>query len=219
MKILFLILYFLAALAHLYGCLPRKNHSIAKYTKPLLIPLLLMAYGLSIAEPSLLLILALVFSCIGNCLLLHPENGMFLKIGYSAHGLSLLSYALVFLGGLGIRPVFWVLALAVLGCAALLSVILYKITTDCPRDMGPFVCIMATCGAFMGLSALLFAFTNSAFAGKLVFLGSILLMLSGVLHLSYRFHKRFRFGMVAITALFLAGQSLVILSLMGMGGI
>jgi len=218
MKILFFILFFLGAIVHLYGCLPKKNHSIAKYTKPLLMPLLIMAYGFGVTAPSLLLIAGLVFACLGNCFLLHPEKNVFLKVGYTSYGLSLLLPALYLLARIGLRPTFWVLALAVVGFAGLIGFVLYRITPHAPRDVAPFVCILTVSGAVLGLSGLLFAFTNGVFSAKLTLLGILLLITSGLLHLRYRFYKRFRFGMTAITALYLAGQSVLIFSLMAMGG-
>ena len=218
MKILFLILYFLEGLVHLYGCLPRKNHSIAKYTKPLLMPLLAMAYGLGTESPALLLILGLVFAFLGNCLLLHPESSVFLKIGYVAYGLSLIFPSLYLLGCIGLRPPFWVLALAVVGFAGLLAFFLYKITPYCPKNLGAFVAILSVSGAVFGLSALLFSFTNAGFLPKIILFSALMIVASGILHLRYRFHKRFRFGMAAITALYLAGQSILYLCLMSLGG-
>lgn len=219
MKILFCVLFALVSLAHLYGCFPPQKRVIRRYTKPLVMPMLLGSYAFFVSPPSLLPVLALAFLCVGNSFLLAPEKQLFVRISYVAFSVAAALMAFTFLVHLGSRPSFLFSAIAVVLYAAAIAVFLYLLAPYLPPDLTPFFSVV-TCLTFtMSLMALFFAFTNAGAAPKLVFVGSVLYLAAGVVHSLHLFRKRNRFGNFYMMLSYISGTALMIFGLIGFGGI
>lgn len=218
MKIVLYILFGLFALAHLYFCVPPQKHVLRRYTKPLLMPLLIGCYALSVETPSIFPVLAVALCCIGDTLTILPDRTMFLKAGYTAFAGAALCYAVSFLMQLGSRPTFLFLAAAVVIYAALLVLFLYRYSVMLPPGGAPFFCVCSCCAALMSLAACLFAFTNATLAPKLVFAGSLFFLASGATLASQIFYKRIRFGNFLVMLTYLIGQALMVFGYIGAVG-
>ena len=215
MKIVFYILFGISALAHLYFCTPPQKHVLRRYTKPLLMPLLVGCYALTVETPSVLIVIALALSCIGDVLFLLPEKTMLLRGGLAVFSAASLLYAVSCLMQLGSRHSTLMLIATVVVYTALLVLYLYKFSKYLTPAIAPFLCIASCSAMLMSLSAFFFAFTNEGVAPKLVFAGSLFFLVSGVLVTQHYLHKRFRFGNFFVMLTYLIAQSLMIFGFIG----
>lgn len=219
MRYVFFVLFGILAAAHLFFCVPPVRHTLRKYTKPLLVPLLIGCYVTASAAPSLLVVLALAFGCAGDVLLLFPERPLFLKLGGAAFAAGHILYVVTFLSHLGGKPPFWLLAAAVAAYAAVIAVVLSILMPALPADMRVYSCIYTGLISLMSLSALLLAVTRAGVAPKFVFAGSLLFIVSDTLLSNVTFKKRFPWAYFSVILPYIAAQSCIALGLAGMGGV
>ena len=94
MKYLSLIIFFVSTAIHLFASL-KQDKPLRNRTKPFIVLSLIAYYCFSVSQPRILVILALIFSWIGDILLIPPGNKWFTAGGISfmiSHFFFVLSY-------------------------------------------------------------------------------------------------------------------------------
>ncbi|MBN1801734.1 MAG: lysoplasmalogenase [Candidatus Lokiarchaeota archaeon] len=101
---LFVILFCLDSILHIYGIL-KESKNLIKFSKPLLMPLLALYYAFgtfAINQFDVLIVFALIFGALGDTFLLSQENEKYFLIGMVAfllgHVFYIISFSL-YLGG------------------------------------------------------------------------------------------------------------------------
>lgn len=122
MTIAFLAVFFLSTAVHLYASL-KKDTRLRNITKPFILPALLGFYVTAAREPSVFIILALIFSWIGDVLLIPKGNKWF-----TAGGIAFMISHAFFVAGYWIDvdfsriPVWLILFLAVFFIVAVILI-------------------------------------------------------------------------------------------------
>ncbi len=219
MRYVFLVLFGILAAAHLFSCVPPVHYALRKYTKPLLLPLLIGCYVTASAAPSLLVVLALALGCAGDVFLLFPERPLFFKLGMASFAIGHVLYIATFLTHLGGKPPFWLLAAAVAAYAAAIAVVLSLLMPALPADMRVYLCVYIGLISLMSLSALLLAVTRAGVAPKFVFAGSLLFVVSDTILSNVTFKKSYLWAYFFVMLPYVAAQGCIALGLAGMGGV
>lgn len=219
MRYVFFVLFGILTVVHLFSCVPPVRHTLRKYTKPLLMPLLIGCYVAASLAPSLLVVLALALGCAGDILLLFSERPLFFKLGMTSFSVGHILYVVTFLSHLGGKPPFWLLAVAVAAYAAAIAVVLSLLTPTLPADMRVYLCVYIGLISLMSLSALLLAVTRAGVAPKFVFAGSLFFLVSDMILSDVTFKKSFPWAYFFVMLPYVAAQGCIALGLAGMGGV
>ena len=216
MKILFCILYALAVAIHIFSCVPPMKKWLRRPTKVMLMPLLALSYAFLAQSVNPLILVALLFSCIGDTLLLFPDKGKFFKLGISAFGVCHLMYIIFFLTHIAGATPLWLIIAAIVLYAAAIGLMLYALSPRLPQDMlFPYAAYIVII-ALMSLSALMYASAEGA-ASKLVFAGSIFFLISDSFLSFTTFKKSFRAATLTVMATYILAQSLIVFGIVGGG--
>ncbi|MBR3295542.1 MAG: lysoplasmalogenase [Clostridia bacterium] len=161
MHYIFLVLCLITSVLHLIASF-KDDKEWRKRTKPLLLFFLLLFYLLAPQEKNVFLILALIFSWLGDILLMGKGNTMF-TIGGISFGLSHLFFILTFTGYIifeDVNPVFVVLLFTIY---AVLSYIVIKLVKDTtPKKMVVPMYVYLIFNTIMNL----FAFMQTGFGNR-----------------------------------------------------
>jgi uncharacterized membrane protein YhhN len=208
--VVFLTLFMLVSLYHLYVCLALKEQP-RRITKPLLMPLLLGAY-LSMGKASPLMILALIASLAGDVWLLDMREAR-IKPGIA----SFLICQLLYIAQWAVHTE-WIHATA-LGLLVptvfyiAVGVALYRYLGGGNgfAHMRPPVLAYLTVILCMSFMSLQYMLTTSGWPGRLIFAGSLVFMVSDTTLAFETFRAPFRHSNFVIMATYLAAQLLIIL--------
>lgn len=219
MKILFLILLIADALTHLFFCLPPAQSKLRKVTKLLLMPLLAVCYTYFAADFTPLVPVALLFGFIGDALLLYPDREKFFFAGLSAFGIGHVLYIIVFLGRIGVRPPLWIVAVAIVLYALGIVLMLRYLLPSLSEFLVIPCCVYMVLLSFMSLSAFVFALGSAGAAPTVVFIGSLLFLVSdGVLAVA-TFQRKMAYAPLLIMSTYIAAQSMIAFGLAAFTGV
>ena len=191
-------------IVHLYAC-ARQMQKLRRFTKPFLMPVLMLWYTLAAQSPSALIALALLFGCVGDFFLLHEERKKNLYLGIASFAAGHVLYLLFLLERIQ-PPAWWMIALlaAVYGAGLVWSFL--RIRPHAQKDMllgstlyAALLCCMSACTALYALSG------HSA----LPLFGSLLFLVSDSILSSQILVKETRYGTLAVMSTYIAAQFLL----------
>lgn len=192
------------AIVHLYAC-ARQMQKLRRFTKPFLMPVLMLWYTLAAQAPSALIALALLFGCVGDFFLLHEErkNNLYAGIGCFAAGHILY---LAFLVPRIRLPAWWIAALLFAVYAAGFVWSCLRIKPHAQKEMffgsgfyALLLCTMSACAALYALSG----------HTVLPLLGSLLFLVSDSILSGEILIKETRYGTLAVMSTYIAAQLLL----------
>jgi uncharacterized membrane protein YhhN len=161
MHYIFLALYLITSVLHLIASY-KDDKEGRKKTKPLLLFFLILFYVTAPQEKNIYLILALVFSWLGDLLLMGKGNTMF-TLGGISFGLSHLFFILTFTGFIIFEHVNLIFVLLLFTIYALLSYIVIKLVKDTtPKKMVVPMYVYLIFNTVMNL----FAFMQTGFGNR-----------------------------------------------------
>ena len=161
MHYIFLVLYLITSVLHLIASY-RDDKNWRKRTKPLLLLFLILFYVTAPQEKNVYLILARVFSWLGDLLLMGKGNTMF-TLGGISFGLSHLFFILTFTGFIIFEHVNLIFVLLLFTIYAVLSYIVIKLVKDTtPRKMVVPMYVYLIFNTIMNL----FAFMQTGFGNR-----------------------------------------------------
>ena len=161
MHYIFLVLYLITSVLHLIASY-RDDKNWRKRTKPLLLLFLILFYVTAPQEKNVYLILALVFSWLGDLLLMGKGNTMF-TLGGISFGLSHLFFILTFTGFIIFEHVNLIFVLLLFTIYAVLSYIVIKLVKDTtPKKMVVPMYVYLIFNTIMNL----FAFMQTGFGNR-----------------------------------------------------
>ncbi len=189
---------------HLYACAKQKQ-KLRRFTKPFLMPVLMLWYTLVAQYPSVLIALALLFGSVGDFFLLHDERKKNLYAGIGCFAAGHILY-LAFLIPRVNLPAWWMTALivAVYGAGLLWSYL--RIRPHAQKEMllgstlyALLLCSMSACAALYALSG----------KSVLPLLGSLLFLVSDSILSNELLIKETRYGTLTVMSTYIAAQFLL----------
>lgn len=200
---------------HLFTCYypyPKTRNA----TKVLLMPLLCALYIVSVPEPRLLVIGALLFGWLGDILLLFQQKQLLLFLGVCAFALGHHCYMAAMVT---LQPVFSILILIpIVLCVFWLIFVTKKLLPYTPRPLklpGFLYALVLSCTA---LSALYMLLLTKRLPFLIAFFGGTFFMLSDALLTGQHYRKELRHGSFYVMLTYLIAQGLLVLGLILLGG-
>lgn len=221
MKYLFLGLLLIATVWHLIESW-NDNMRRRRFTKPFLIPLILLYYLVSTSHPIWFLVLALIFSWLGDVLLIPKGHGWFTAGGISFL-FSHIFFILTYTDHILYENVVWLIVIpaAILYYAvALLIIRALKDTTPKPMVVPMYLYLIAN--STMNLFALMQLFSHRNGAAWVAFIGAVLFYISDCTLFLVRYYKKnpdliFKKHFTVMLT-YLAGELLIVLGVLGLAG-
>ena len=177
-RYVFLFLFLTVSAFHLYGCIRGKDR-LCSFTKPALMPLLAAYYVLgSLPSPNASLVAALLFSWIGDVLLMPRGNGWFVAGGIAftaAHALFIPAYLPQISPG-GFSPTAIIPVSAVYCIAA--GTVIYVIRNSVQRWMRVPLFLYLICNGAMNVFALMQLMSLLSTGAIAVYAGAVLFFVS-----------------------------------------
>ena len=176
-RIIFLALFFAVSALHLYGCI-RGNNRLCTFTKPALLPLLAAYYLLNAPSPNGFLVAALLFSWLGDVLLMVPGDVWFTCGGVAfiiSHALFIPAYLPQISPG-GFSPATLIPVSAVYCIAA--GTVIYVIRNSVQRWMRVPLFLYLICNGAMNVFALMQLMSVLNTGAIVVYAGAVLFFVS-----------------------------------------
>ncbi|MBR0041015.1 MAG: lysoplasmalogenase [Oscillospiraceae bacterium] len=189
MKHLFLILYIAVSVLHLVASW-RDEPDMRKKTKPFLLILLLLYYLFAAKSPSVLLILALLTSWLGDVLLI-PKGHKWFTMGGIAFMFSHLFFVLVYCGQITLsklNPV--VIALIAVLYYGFSLLIIRSIRGNTPKSMIAPMCFYLICNSTMNLFAMMQLLSRPSPGAAAAYVGALLFYVSDCCLFLVRYGKK-----------------------------
>ncbi len=189
---------------HLYAC-ARKIQKLRRYTKPFLMPVLMLWYTLAAQAPSALIALALLFGCVGDFFLLHDERKKNLYAGIGCFAAGHILYLAFLIPRISL-PAWWITTLIAVFYGAGVAWSCLRIKPHAQKEMllgsglyALLLCAMSACAALYALSG------HTA----LPLLGSLLFLVSDSILSNEILVKETRYGTLAVMSTYIAAQFLL----------
>ncbi len=216
LSVIFLIVFGVVSLVHLYACFPPVKRRLRIVTKFMLMPLLLLCYLTRAAEPSPLIILAALFGWFGDAFLLLSDRKAPMLGGILSFGVGHVFYALYFSRFWGGAP-WW--ALALFGAAYLTGVILmsarvHPLVKGYMRPCTTLYMLLLCATSFSILWALLSGYDpwlGLALVGSMLFLVS-----DGILSMEF-FNERTKYGNFFVMLSYILAQACILVAAARLG--
>lgn len=220
MRILWLCLYIAASAVHLYHSW-KDDSKKRRITKPLLLAFLILFYLFSAKELSIFLLLALIFSWLGDILLIPKGHGWF-----TAGGISFLFshvfFILTYVGNIRYENVVWLIVIpaAILYYGTSLLII-RTLRPTTPKAMIVPMYLYLIANSTMNVFALMQLFSYRNGPAVVAFAGAVLFFISDCTLYLVRYYKDpnlvfKRHFTVMLT--YLAGELLIVLGVLGLAG-
>jgi len=207
MTVGFLVAYALLSVIHVWSCVKGLIWLRAS-TKPMLMPLLLVAY-LSSGAASVFVIVALILATVGDVLLMGSAKGGRLMLGAGSFFFGHLAYLCFFIPGIRLTDATWWVLLVAIFCIGA-GLLLHR---SVRRNLGQLrvlaVVYIVVLNA-MSLAAFLRYTTAGSVAALLVFIGSAIFVLSDYIMFIDEFHHKLHHGGYAIMLTYCLAQGLMI---------
>ncbi|MDD3401339.1 MAG: lysoplasmalogenase [Eubacteriales bacterium] len=215
---LFLCLFILLSIVHLYGCYFRKPKLLAPVTKPLLMPALLLCYLAISPAYSYYVIVALVFATIGDAFLIGHSNPTMLRLGLASFFLMQLCYVLNFFSLVG-EPGMTLMFLTVVCYVSVYGIAITFLFSFVPKRYHFSIAIYMISISMVGVMALLTFFTNFSNWTGLILFGSGMFICSDFILCMEYFKERTRYGHFIVMATYIIAQICIVMGLANVGGI
>lgn len=214
MNITYIVLFGLAALVHLYASFT-KNKTLRAISKPILMPALLAFYLSNAASPSIYVILALIFSWLGDLFLIPKGIKYFTFGGISfmiSHIFFILAYSMdenVFGNDWYIYAIFGALFIAI---TFIVFINLRKsLKKSLQIPIGGYLLLNGAMNCF----AIFRLFGNTTIANGITVIGALLFFISDAILFFVRFDKKCKIKThFWVMIAYLAGEFLIILGLL-----
>lgn len=220
MKTVFLLLYILFSLAHLWFSW-RDERKARAMTKPFLLIFLLLYYLKASAAPELFLALALFTSWLGDVLLI-PKGNKWFALGGVSFMLSHLFFVLSYLRRIEPGRVLWLaVLLAALVYGAISLRIILSLRARTPKKMLFPMCFYLLANSAMNIFALMQLFSLGSVGAWIAYGGAVLFFVSDCTLFLVRYHEKEdlifkRHFTVMLT--YLLGEYLITAGMILMGG-
>lgn len=201
---LFMIIFLFCAALHLFACFTGREQ-LRKYTKPALMPLLALWYALAAASFSPLVFAGLLLGCVGDFMLLRPEQTPRFALGLCAFLIGHLCYC-AFMLPLLHRPPVWLLVVLPLLFASGTAFLYHGLRAKLPRIVKPAILAYMAVLCFASACTVLLTFEKQ---GMLPLFGSLLFLLSDTLLSREVFIAKIEKGNFLIMLTYLAAQALL----------
>ena len=210
---IFLIAFFIVTIANLFSCIKR-NKKLEHISKPLLMPLLALyfIFATFTVGTNWFIFLALLFGCSGDIFLMLENEEKWFMLGMVGFLIGHIFYIIAFLLSVGGRLIFFPLW----GIVMILPVVLILLLTfpkfkDHMGELKIPVYVYMSVILFMHISAIfrLAAFDISCPCFFLVWIGSILFILSDSLIAVDKFNDNFEIPSFYIMLTYVLGQFLI----------
>lgn len=188
LKYILLALLAVVSGVHLYDSW-RGNAPRRRYTKPFLLPLIIAYYLAASAAPSWLLVIALVFSWLGDVLLIPHGNKWFVMGGISfmmTHFLFIAVYArrVTFSG-----VKWWLVIPVAVVYYGISAVIIKNLTPSTPKMMLAPMYVYLLSNSTMNVFALMQLLSAKSAGAAVAFAGAVLFFISDCTLFLVRYHK------------------------------
>lgn len=189
MKNLFLILYIAVSALHLVASW-RDEPERRKKTKPFLLILLLLYYLFAAKNPSVLLILALLTSWLGDVLLI-PKGHKWFTLGGIAFMFSHLFFVLLYCGQITLSKVSPVLIVLLAAAYYGFSLfIIRRIRDNTPKAMVAPMYFYLICNSTMNIFAMMQLLSRPSLAAAVAYVGALLFYVSDCCLFLVRYGKK-----------------------------
>lgn len=181
------------------------------YTKPFLMPLLLIYYILSVAEVNKLLVIALLFGFMGDVFLMWPKGKNNFILGLGAFLIGNVCYILLFLHGISFArdvPVWFYLIIIVYAIFA--RAVLVKLKNHLGHMKVPTYIYMVVILLMSFVSLTRIWVTGMSISFFLPFIGSLLFICSDSMLAFYTFIGEFKNGNMYIMLTYILAQVLIV---------
>jgi uncharacterized membrane protein YhhN len=190
----------------------KKEYNMGRcYTKPFLMPLLVIYYIVSVAEVNKFIVMALVFGFMGDVFLMWPKRKNNFIIGLGAFLIGHFCYVLLFLQGISFAknvPVWFYLIIIIysIGASAVMKkLIKYLGDMKIPTYIYMAVILLMS---FASLSRVWVMGMSISFF--LPFIGSLLFLCSDAMLGFYTFKGEFKNGNIYIMLTYILAQALIV---------
>lgn len=220
MNIVFLILFFLFSVIHLYHSWKDDSKHRA-YTKPFLLIFLLLYYLTSSQNLTIPLIIALFTSWLGDVLLI-PKGHKWFAMGGISFMLCHFFFILVYINRIELSRVSWlvVIPVAILYFGIALKII-FSIRDNTPKIMVFPMYFYLIANSTMNVFALMQLFSVRSAGAATAFIGAVLFYISDCTLFLVRYHKNkdliFKKHFTVMLT-YLAGEFLITLGVLMLGG-
>ena len=221
MRILWLVLFIAASAVHLFHSW-KDDAKKRRITKPLLLIFLILFYLFSAKQISVYLLLALIFSWLGDVLLMPKGNGWFTAGGISFL-FSHIFFILTYVGNIRYENVVWLIvipaAILYYGIALLIT---HAVRPTTPKAMIVPMYLYLIANSTMNVFALMQLFSYRNGAAAVAYIGAVLFYISDCTLYLVRYYKKNpnlvfkRHFTVMLT--YLAGEFLIVLGVLGLAG-
>ena len=188
LKYIFLALLVICSLIHLYHSWI-DDYEKRKYTKPFLLPLIIAYYLAASGNISIVLVIALVASWLGDVLLIPKGNKWFTAGGISfmvTHFLFIVVYA----QQVDFSKIIWAVVIPATIIYYGISVwVVYTLKPTTPKMMLAPMVFYLMCNSTMNLFSLMQLISNPCKATIIAFIGAILFFISDCTLYLTRYHK------------------------------
>lgn len=209
MRYFIYILFGVAVALHLFACFPPVKQNLRKFTKCLLMPLLALSYALTAPSPSMLVVGALLLGWVGDVFLIFPKKPVCFSSGLAAFAAGHVMYIIYILTHLSGRPPVWIIMLAVCLYAGAILLLMSRLISYLPQRMLVPSAVYMVLIAFMSLSTLLFALTQTGIAATLVFIGSLMFLISDTVLSFVTFKQEFSWHYLCVMSTYIAAQTFI----------
>lgn len=210
-----IFLYVVVCTLQLIACAQPKLFRLRRLTKCLLMPLLALCYVACARSFSTLVLIGILCGFAGDVLLLHPENPGRFAGGLVAFAVGHICYAIHMMLLRSAAPAWWVAAIAIALYMALIWLIMHKLRRDLPQSfvLPCLVYMLIIC--FMSFAALLLMLYWRTLNAALLFIGSLLFMVSDTVLAFDTFRPRpIRHGGILIMGTYILAQTLIVCGLL-----
>ena len=220
MKQVFLVLFTITSLIHLYDSWNDDSKRRAR-TKPFLLLLLLLFYVAATKRMNVYLVLALAFSWLGDVLLI-PKGHKWFTMGGISFIFSHVFFILTYLPNVSLKAANWliVIPMAVIYYGISLF-IMHVLRPTTPKSMVLPMRFYLLCNSTMNVVSLLQLMTCRSFGAWVAFAGALLFFVSDCCLFLVRYYKKpeiiFRKHFTVMLA-YLRGELLIVLGILSIMG-
>lgn len=210
-----IFLYVIVCTLQLIACAQPKHFRLRKLTKCFLMPLLALCYVACARSFAPLVLIGILCGFLGDALLLQPENPRRFAGGLVAFAIGHICYAIHMLLLLSMKPAWWIAAIAIVLYMAVIWLIMRKLRRDLPQSFVLPCLIYMLIICFMSFAALLLLINWRTINAVLLFIGSLLFMVSDAVLAFDTFRTRpVRHGGIIIMGTYILAQTLIVCGLL-----
>ncbi|MEG1523509.1 MAG: lysoplasmalogenase [Clostridia bacterium] len=218
MKLLFFALFLMDCALHLYACWPPEKHKLRRISKCLLMPLLACWYFFAAQAFSPLVFAGILCGFLGDAFLIVPEKSWTFICGLASFSAGHICYIGYMLGQLNMPPNLLLVILSSFVYLFGIACTMKSLWPTLPKLMFAPCLFYMLLISFMSLCALLFAIEQGTFTASLVFIGSLLFVVSDSILSYVTFRKRISYRYVIVMGTYILAQTMISASFACTGG-